>query len=87
MITCMLNSGLNIDCHMFVLVASYEHGYENYVIILEWIEVMGFVANSSPRITYLGSLKPAELENSPPAGHSTTKRVTAPLNLVVPYGI
>ena len=53
MITCMLNSGLNIDYHMFVFVGSYVHGYENHVIILEWIEVMGFPANSSPRITHL----------------------------------
>ena len=58
---------------MIMFVASHVHGYENHVIILEWIEVMGFVANSSPRITYLGSLTPAEFENSPPAGHNTTK--------------
>ena len=58
---------------MIMFVASHVHGYENHVIILEWIEVMGFVANSSPRITQLGSLKPAKLENSTPAGHGTTK--------------
>ncbi|PWA74590.1 RNA-directed DNA polymerase, eukaryota, Reverse transcriptase zinc-binding domain protein [Artemisia annua] len=63
----LFNEG-NIHEQVVKLLASYVHGYENYVIILEWIEVMGFVANSSPRITHLGSLKPAELENSPPAG-------------------
>lgn len=73
MITCMLNSSLNVDCHMFVLIVSYEHGYENYVIILEWIEVMGFAANSSPRITHLSSLKPEELE-------FRHQQVTTPLN-------
>ena len=72
MITCMLNSGL------------YVHGCEKYLVILEWIEVMEFAANSFPRITHLSSLKPAKLEISPPAGHGTTKWGTTPLTLVVP---
>lgn len=58
---------------MIILVASCDLDHEIYVIVFEWIEVMGFAANSSPRITHLGSLKPAELENWPPASHDTTK--------------
>ena len=73
MITCMLNSDLHIDNHMLLFVACFVHDYENHVIILEWIEVKGFAANSSLRITHLGSLKLAELKNLSPAGHGTIK--------------